>query len=117
MNERGTQQGRSRKMPEPASIAFFTSVRLGILTRSYSLKLVLHPDPEAIQRAVVGGEEGMRIADGYSRHLRIRGNLRSAGVQLFTCGRVEDVEPGVRLAVSLGESDHHAVRNHEWRGV
>jgi hypothetical protein len=35
MNERGTQQGRSRKMPEPVSIAFFTVERLSIFAPSF----------------------------------------------------------------------------------
>jgi hypothetical protein len=35
MNERGTQQGRSRNIPEALSTAFFTSERLSILTRSF----------------------------------------------------------------------------------
>ena len=35
MNERGTQQGRSRKMPEPVFTAFVTSDRLSILTQSF----------------------------------------------------------------------------------
>jgi hypothetical protein len=35
MNERGTQQGRSRNMPEALSTASFTCERLSILNRSF----------------------------------------------------------------------------------
>ena len=65
MNERGTQQGSAADMPLAASTDSFTWDRFALRILSFlDLELMLHRDPEAIQRVVVGGEESMSIADG-----------------------------------------------------